>query len=75
MPERVCDSCGKKKDVGGGKTCENGHFLCKACGDIIDIEIECPNAKRIEAGGHRIDEVHGYFKGVCSSCLKNNGGD
>ena len=46
------------------------HFLCKTCGDIIDIEIECPNAKRIEAGGHRIDEVHGYFKGVCASCLK-----
>lgn len=52
------------------------HFLCKSCGKIIDIDIECPNAKKIEAGGHRIDEVHGYFKGVCKSCLeKNNGGD
>lgn len=52
------------------------HFLCKNCGDIIDIDIECPNAKKIEAGGHRIDEVHGYFKGVCKSCLnKNTGGN
>ena len=47
------------------------HFLCKTCGDIIDIDIECPNARKVEsAGGHRIDEVHGYFKGVCASCLK-----
>ncbi len=52
------------------------HFLCKECGKIIDIEIECPNAKKVEAGGHRIDEVHGYFKGVCSSCLgKLTGGN
>ena len=47
------------------------HFLCKTCGKIIDIDIECPNAKLVEAGGHRIDEVHGYFKGVCVSCLKD----
>lgn len=52
------------------------HFLCKNCGSIIDIDIECPNARKVEAaGGHRIDEVHGYFKGVCASCMKelNNG--
>ena len=54
------------------------HFLCKVCGNIIDIDIECPNARKVEAeGGHRIDEVHGYFKGVCASCLKkqNKGGN
>ncbi|MCK5397998.1 MAG: transcriptional repressor [Thermoplasmata archaeon] len=49
---------------------QHHHFLCKTCGSIIDIDIECPNAKKVEAGGHRIDEVHGYFKGVCASCLK-----
>lgn len=46
------------------------HFLCKTCGNIIDIDIECSNTKKFEEGGHRIDEVHGYFKGVCKSCLK-----
>lgn len=52
------------------------HFLCKSCGTIIDIDIECPNARRMEAGGHRIDEVHGYFKGVCRRCLdKMKGGN
>ena len=56
---------------------QHHHFLCKTCGSIIDIDIECPNAKKVEAGGHRIDEVHGYFKGVCASCLKKlkNGDD
>jgi len=32
MPNRICDSCGKKKDVYGGKICEKGHFICKSCG-------------------------------------------
>ena len=50
------------------------HFLCKNCGKIFDIRIECPYAQNIKAGGHRIDEVHGYFKGVCESCLKKKGG-
>ena len=25
MPERICDSYGKKKSVQGGKICERGH--------------------------------------------------
>ena len=28
---RVCSSCGKDKDVSGGKICEKGHFVCKSC--------------------------------------------
>jgi len=31
MQKRICDCCGKEKDVEGGKTCENGHFICKDC--------------------------------------------
>lgn len=31
MPRRTCDSCGKDKDVSGGKTCKNGHFICRGC--------------------------------------------
>jgi Fe2+ or Zn2+ uptake regulation protein len=49
------------------------HFLCKECGQIIDIDLKCPYAegkKRI-ISGHRIDEIHGYFKGVCRDCSKN----
>lgn len=46
------------------------HFLCKQCGMIIDIEIACPNIEKISKYGHRIDEVHGYFKGLCKNCLE-----
>lgn len=46
------------------------HLLCTECGDVIDIEVECPfTRKRMISGGHRIDEVHGYFKGVCKDCI------
>lgn len=31
MAERVCDSCGKKRSLEGGKSCEKGHFICKTC--------------------------------------------
>lgn len=31
MSERVCDSCGKKRSLSGGKTCSKGHFTCKDC--------------------------------------------
>lgn len=45
------------------------HFMCHMCGRIIDIDIACPHCNRIINGEHRVDEVHGYFKGVCSECL------
>jgi len=45
------------------------HFMCKKCGRIIDIEIACPNIKKISEIGHKIEEVHGYFKGICKECI------
>jgi Fe2+ or Zn2+ uptake regulation protein len=46
------------------------HFLCKKCGIIIDIDIECPNIGKMLESGHNVEEVHGYFKGICKKCLK-----
>ena len=34
MAERICDSCGKKKQLEGGKTCEKGHFVCYSCRNV-----------------------------------------
>jgi len=31
MASQTCAYCGKTKDVFGGKTCDNGHFVCKDC--------------------------------------------
>ena len=46
------------------------HFLCKKCGIIIDIDIECPNIGKMLESGHNVEEVHGYFKGICKKCMK-----
>lgn len=50
-------------------TAPHHHLLCKHCGKIIDIDIECPNAQRKNIDGYRVDEVHGYFKGICRDCM------
>ena len=46
------------------------HFYCINCGTVFDIDLVCPhgNDQRSEIEGHRIDEIHGYFKGVCKDC-------
>jgi len=31
MADRICDSCGKKKGIKGGKICQGNHFICKDC--------------------------------------------
>jgi len=46
------------------------HFLCNKCGNIIDIDIKCPNIGKVINQGHKIDEVHGYFKGICKKCIE-----
>jgi Fe2+ or Zn2+ uptake regulation protein len=48
---------------------QHHHFLCKRCGKIFDIKVECPYLARKELAGHRIEELDGYFKGICKECL------
>jgi Fur family peroxide stress response transcriptional regulator len=55
------------------------HFICTHCGTIFDIAITCPNMDRTLYGGHRVEEVQGYFKGICKKChtkekRRNNNG-
>ncbi len=45
------------------------HFLCKKCGRIIDIDVVCPNLGKMLECGHNVEEVHGYFKGICKKCM------
>jgi len=45
------------------------HFLCTECDNIIDIDIACPNLKKLINGEHMVKEVHGYLKGTCKDCL------
>lgn len=50
------------------------HFICKNCGKIHDIDFQCPKIteikKHVTSQGHQVDEVHGYFKGICKDCLQ-----
>lgn len=41
MAKRICDADGKEHDVSYGKTCETGHFICKACASH-----QCPICKK-----------------------------
>lgn len=52
------------------RTDSHHHFLCKKCGKIIDIDIICPNMNEILEGGHKVEEVHGYFEGICKKCME-----
>lgn len=45
------------------------HLLCRKCGNIIDIDVQCPHLEKMLKGKHKIEEVHGYFKGICEDCL------
>lgn len=52
------------------KTTPHSHFLCKRCGKIYDLEYDC-NVKRtvdMNMGGHEVQEVHYYYKGICQHC-------
>ena len=55
-----------------GLATSHHHFLCERCGRIIDVDVSCANSRRGEIEGHRIKEVHGYFKGICKDCLTAN---
>ncbi|NIA10243.1 MAG: hypothetical protein GWP10_11095 [Nitrospiraceae bacterium] len=52
------------------RTTPHHHFMCTRCGAIIDIDVDCPYLGKFMGMGHRIDEMHGYFKGVCKDCLE-----
>ena len=51
-----------------GDTTFHHHFLCDSCKSIIDIHADCEYGKIGEIQGHKINEVHGYFKGLCHNC-------
>jgi len=46
------------------------HFYCKRCGNIVDIDLKCPNIEKMKQFGHEVEEIHGYIKGICKNCLK-----
>jgi Fe2+ or Zn2+ uptake regulation protein len=49
------------------------HFMCRDCKKIFDIDIHpCPTLEKREIDGHKIEELQGYFYGLCKECRKKN---
>lgn len=50
------------------------HFLCTDCGQVLDVELDCPSECPIlvseEVNGHRVKEIQAYLYGTCSECRK-----
>ncbi len=46
------------------------HFICKKCGRIFDLPGECCFHSTGFVNGHKIEEMEGYFMGICEKCLK-----
>ncbi|MCM8824468.1 MAG: transcriptional repressor [Candidatus Omnitrophica bacterium] len=50
------------------------HLFCRKCRRIFDLDITpCPALKKKEVNGHLLDELHGYFYGICKDCRKKGG--
>ena len=46
------------------------HFICKVCHRIIDIDVPCTFRQYVEELGHKVEEVHGNFVGICKDCME-----
>jgi Fur family peroxide stress response transcriptional regulator len=50
------------------------HLFCRGCRRVLDVDAPCPSLESETLQGHRIDEVELYLYGMCSDCLKGDGG-
>lgn len=58
-----------------GNTHPHGHFLCNHCGKVYDIPQD-ENAGGVEEmflNGHKVTEVHYYYRGICADCMSLEG--
>jgi Fur family peroxide stress response transcriptional regulator len=46
------------------------HFLCKKCGKIIDLDLQCTYFNAGQIDGNEVRELHSCFQGICKQCLQ-----
>ncbi len=53
-----------------GDTSLHSHFLCKKCGKVYDLPYSGKKreARELNIGGHTVEDIHHYYKGVCKFC-------
>lgn len=52
------------------KDAGHAHFYCVQCGNLIDVDYQCPSLNLKKIGNHQIMEARLSFRGVCASCRK-----
>ena len=52
----------------------HAHFLCKRCGKVYDVmyDNETMEEHAPDIGGHDVQEVHYYYKGMCKQCKESD---
>jgi Fe2+ or Zn2+ uptake regulation protein len=50
------------------------HVLCRKCGTILDVEVDCPIIKKGWVHGCKVEEAQAYIYGVCPECLEKEKG-
>ncbi len=67
-------SCGDGMEHFDYDTSEHYHFICKNCGNVIDLNMESINHINTIAGSvfdGKIDGSITYFYGICPACLSD----
>jgi len=49
-----------------------GHFKCKACGNIYDFEIDMDSFKIKGLDGFKVFTRDVYYSGICSKCVEDD---
>ena len=71
-------SCGDGKDRFDADNTPHYHFVCRACGSVLDLPMEAFDEleqKAAQCLGGRVDSHTIYFYGDCPSCLKTDDTD
>lgn len=54
------------------RTTFHHHFFCHNCRQVLDVDLCCDRVESLRLEGYQVDEMHGYFKGVCKDCKKSS---
>ena len=68
-------SCGEGADRFDADTTPHYHFVCRSCGEVLDLPMETLDSMNQAAQEYcdgEIDSHITYFYGTCNQCLKTN---
>ena len=51
------------------------HFLCRTCGNLIDVDLPCSIRPGDEILGNLVESVNTYLYGICAECRTDQAGD